>query len=246
MDALGDATRRGIFEGLREGPRAVGELAAGLPVSRPAVSQHLRILKEAGLVHNRKVGTRQLYEVDVNGLDEVREWLDGFWTDALIRFKEAAEQKARKNMSDVATIAPVTKSIQVGATVEDAFRVFTTEMGSWWPTESYSIAERKVDRVVFEEREDGEVYEVSIDGAKSHWATVIAWEPPTRVVISWEVNPDNPATEIEVRFTATDGGTQVALEHRRWERLGAAGPDTRNGYDNGWNEVLGRYGATFD
>lgn len=97
MDALGDPTRRSIFERLRNGPRAVGELAADLPVSRPAVSQHLRVLKEAGLVHDRKVGTRRLYEVDVDGLGELRDWLDEFWNEALDRFKEAAEQRGRKS-----------------------------------------------------------------------------------------------------------------------------------------------------
>ena len=91
MDALGDPTRRRIFEGLRAGPRAVVEVAAGLPVSRPAVSQHLRVLKEAGLVRSRKVGTRQLYEIDTDGLDEVRNWVDNFWNEALDRFTQVAE-----------------------------------------------------------------------------------------------------------------------------------------------------------
>ena len=95
MDALGDPTRRRIFEGLRTGPKAVVELAAGLPVSRPAVSQHLRVLKQAGLVRNRKVGTRQLYEIDTDGLGAVRDWVDNFWTEALDRFTQAAESKRR-------------------------------------------------------------------------------------------------------------------------------------------------------
>jgi len=95
LDALGDPTRRRVFEGLRAGPKAVVELADGLPVSRPAVSQHLRVLKDAGLVRNRKVGTRQLYEIDPDGLSEVRGWVDNFWTDALARFTRAAESERR-------------------------------------------------------------------------------------------------------------------------------------------------------
>src|SRR5204862_4552470 len=91
MDALGDRTRRAIFEQLREGPRAVGEIAAQLPVSRPAVSQHLRVLKEAGLVTERQDGTRRLYRVDPNGLAGLRAYLDGFWEEALASFKAAAE-----------------------------------------------------------------------------------------------------------------------------------------------------------
>ncbi|HXH33332.1 MAG TPA: metalloregulator ArsR/SmtB family transcription factor [Plantibacter sp.] len=82
-DALGDWTRRQVLEGLRAGPRSVGELAADLPVSRPAVSQHLRILKEAGLVLDRKAGTRRYYEVDRRGIAELRDWLDDFWGEAL-------------------------------------------------------------------------------------------------------------------------------------------------------------------
>jgi DNA-binding transcriptional ArsR family regulator len=96
MDALGDGTRRLILERLRGGPRAVGELAAELPVSRPAVSQHLRILKEAGLVTERRNGTRRLYRVDTDGLAEVRDYLESFWTDVLAAFEAAAEAEAEK------------------------------------------------------------------------------------------------------------------------------------------------------
>lgn len=93
LQALGDPTRRAVLEELRTGPRAVGEIAARLPVSRPAVSQHLRVLKEAGLVTERQNGTRRLYRVDPNGLAELREYLDGFWDEALAHFKAAAERE---------------------------------------------------------------------------------------------------------------------------------------------------------
>ena len=78
LDALGDPTRRQVFELLRGGPRSVGELAAGLPVSRPAVSQHLRVLEEAGLVSHWREGTRHVYELDRAGVAELRSWVDGF------------------------------------------------------------------------------------------------------------------------------------------------------------------------
>ena len=96
MDALGDGTRRQILERLRRGPMAVGQLAAGLPVSRPAVSQHLRVLKEAGLVTERRNGTRRLYRVDGDGLAEVRDYFESFWTDVLAAFEAAAEAEADK------------------------------------------------------------------------------------------------------------------------------------------------------
>ena len=95
MDALGDPTRRAIFEQLRRGPRAVGEIASELPVSRPAVSQHLRVLKDAGLVTERREGTRRLYRLDPDGLGELRDYFDGFWTEALAGFKAAAEDERR-------------------------------------------------------------------------------------------------------------------------------------------------------
>ena len=93
ITALADPTRRSIFERLRRGPRAVGELAAGLPVSRPAVSQHLRVLKEAGLVSERRDGTRRLYRIEPEGLEELREYFERFWDEALEAFKEAAERE---------------------------------------------------------------------------------------------------------------------------------------------------------
>jgi DNA-binding transcriptional ArsR family regulator len=93
LDALGDATRRQVFELLRSGPRSVGELAAALPVSRPAVSQHLRVLEDARLVTHSKSGTRHLYELDSAGVGVLRAWVDGFWNEALARFKAAAETK---------------------------------------------------------------------------------------------------------------------------------------------------------
>jgi DNA-binding transcriptional ArsR family regulator len=93
LQALGDPTRRLVLEQLRDGPRAVGEIAAELPVSRPAVSQHLRVLREAGLVTERQNGTRRLYRVDPDGLAELREYLEGFWEEALASFKAAAERE---------------------------------------------------------------------------------------------------------------------------------------------------------
>jgi DNA-binding transcriptional ArsR family regulator len=87
LQCLSDPTRRVVFEKLRSGPQAVGVLAHGLPVSRPAVSQHLKALKAAGLVNDRAEGTRRVYYIDPQGLGELRRWLDQFWDDALTSFK---------------------------------------------------------------------------------------------------------------------------------------------------------------
>jgi DNA-binding transcriptional ArsR family regulator len=92
MSALGDPTRRAIFELLADGPRPVGEIARDLPVTRPAVSQHLKVLKEAGLVTDRQIGTRRLYQLNPEGVGALRAYLDRFWNRALTAFKAAAEQ----------------------------------------------------------------------------------------------------------------------------------------------------------
>lgn len=90
--ALSDSTRRAVFERLRSGPQAVGELAQGMPVSRPAVSQHLKVLKAAGLVTDRAEGTRRVYQIDPHGLGQLRAWLDQFWDVALAAFAAEAER----------------------------------------------------------------------------------------------------------------------------------------------------------
>ena len=92
LAVLADPTRRRVFERLRHGPRAVNVIAAGLPVSRPAVSQHLKVLKSAGLVEERNEGVRRIYSLRREGLLDLREWLDGFWDDALEAFKLEAER----------------------------------------------------------------------------------------------------------------------------------------------------------
>ena len=100
ISALADPTRRAVFERLKEGPRPVGEIASGLPVTRPAVSQHLKILKDAGLVADRSVGTRRIYYIDPKGLGAMRAWLDQFWEASLDAFKLAAEAEAKKTKKE--------------------------------------------------------------------------------------------------------------------------------------------------
>lgn len=98
--ALGDATRRAIFERLADRPRAVGELAAEFPVSRPAVSQHLKVLKDAGLVIDRIAGTRRIYQLNPDGVGELRAQLDRFWSQALTTFRDVAENPAEQSAEE--------------------------------------------------------------------------------------------------------------------------------------------------
>ena len=97
--ALGDATRRAIFESLARGPKSVGELAAELPVSRPAVSQHLRVLKDAGLVTDRADGTRRIYQIRANGVQAIHAYLDQMWSQAMSAFQAEAERISRSQLT---------------------------------------------------------------------------------------------------------------------------------------------------
>lgn len=98
LDALGDPTRRAVLKRLRGGGRSVGEIAQGMKVTRPAVSQHLQVLKAARLVTVHAVGTRRVYAIDASGIRTLRDWFDGFWNETLIAFKEAAEREAAKQI----------------------------------------------------------------------------------------------------------------------------------------------------
>lgn len=143
-------------------------------------------------------------------------------------------------MSDAVAIEVVRKTVTVDCAVEEAFRVFTEDIGSWWPTDTHALQRGEVRKLVFEAHAGGEVYEVAGDGVKGHWATVVALEPPNRLVLAWEVNPERLGTEVEVRFTPEGASTRVDLEHRGWENL-AEGADLRTEYQTGWDHVLGRY-----
>jgi uncharacterized protein YndB with AHSA1/START domain len=136
----------------------------------------------------------------------------------------------------------VRKSVVVSLSPEQAFELFTFRKIDWWPYESHAASGKKPAEVVWEPRVGGRIYDRLGGGRENQWATVLAWEPPRRVVIEWDVNPDNPVTELEVRFTPEGEGTRVDLEHRGWERYGEGdAQETFGRYDAGWEFVLGCY-----
>ncbi len=144
-------------------------------------------------------------------------------------------------MNDALVIEVVRKTVTVDCSVEEAFRIFTTDALSWWPVESHSI-HQTVSEIVFEAREGGDVYEVSSSGERGHWATVLEWDPPNRLLLGWNIRKaDADGTEVEVRFLEDGVGTRVELEHRGWERLVESAEETRESYDSGWEFVLGKY-----
>ena len=145
-------------------------------------------------------------------------------------------------MSESLVLEAVRKTVTVDCVVEEAFRVFTADAISWWPIDSHSIHGEAVKEIVFEGREGGEVYELTAAGEKGHWARVIAWEPPTRIVLAWNILEREAAPpEVEIRFVPEGESTRVELEHRGWEAIADEAAAKRDSYDTGWGHVLGVY-----
>ena len=134
---------------------------------------------------------------------------------------------------------PVRKTITVKCAPTRAFAVFTEGMSTWWPLATHSLSTTRAAGCGIEPRAGGNVYEVRDDGERISWGWVVAWEPPTRLVLKWHPGHDrSEAQEVELRFTSIDGGTRVDLEHRGWEALGAAAAGARDSYENGWEGVF--------
>lgn len=228
--ALGDHIRRQIIARLARGPASVGELAATLPVGRPAVSMHLRVLRDAGLVSARAEGTRRLYQLEPDALAALRDYLDWYWTQALETFKQHVEAEGEEEMEEL----KVSKSIVVDASPARAFALFV-DQERWWPVKTHHLAEPAGERAVLEPFVGGRWYEVSADGGETDWGRVLAFEPPHRILLSWQMSADwtyEPdaarSSEIEVRFEAEGRDrTRVVYEHRHLERYGDRGEQMR-------------------
>lgn len=253
---LGDRTRRSIFERLAERPQTVGELATGLPVSRPAVSQHLKVLKEAGLVLDHPVGNRRIYRVNPSGMAALRAQLDRFWTRTLAAYKHSAEHDDEDDvMTTKEELASVRRQIVVEVSLEQAFTTFTERFGDFKPPE-HNILGAELAETVFEPRVGGHIYDRAVDGRECRWARVLAYEPPHRVVFSWDLDPhwqiepnQDRTSEVEVRFVAeTAQRTRVELEHRDLDRHGEGwqGITHAVGSDGGWPLYLRRYARLLD
>lgn len=249
--ALADPTRRTIFERLIEHPSAVNDLARDLPVSRPAVSQHLKVLRDAGLVVDRRAGKQRVYQVDPDGLAALRAELDRFWTRTLATYKTVVEQQTGEDPMNFAVAdTTVQASIVVEAPVSQAFKVFTEDFGSFKPPE-HNMLRVEIAETVFERRAGGFLYDRGVDGSVCRWARVLAYEPPDRLLLSWYISPNwqieqDPAktSEWEVRFIAeTPQRTRVEIEHRHLDRHGEGWQGVRDGVaaDQGWPLYLQRF-----
>jgi hypothetical protein len=143
-------------------------------------------------------------------------------------------------MSTTEALAAINKTITVDASQETAFETFTRQIASWWPR-SHTVFEEGVADIVFDERVGGRIFERSAEGEEADWADVLTWEPHSRFVVRWRVNPKRGPTELDVRFTPEGDGTRVDLEHRGWDD-----PEGRANYGPGWDYVLGHYIESFE
>jgi DNA-binding transcriptional ArsR family regulator/uncharacterized protein YndB with AHSA1/START domain len=233
--AFGDRTRRRIVGRLACGPASVGELAASLPVGRPAVSMHLRVLRDAGLVSARAEGTRRLYQLKPDTLAALRDYLDWYWGQALETFKQHVEAEGEQQMEQE---LKVSKSIVVDAPPARSFELFI-DQERWWPVETHHLAEPAGERAVLEPFVGGRWYERAHDGSETDWGRVLVFEPPHRILLSWHMSSDwtyepNPAlaSEIEVTFVAEGcNRTRLVYEHRHLERYAKQAEQMRTALD---------------
>jgi DNA-binding transcriptional ArsR family regulator/uncharacterized protein YndB with AHSA1/START domain len=247
LDALGDRTRRQILDRLAHGAGSVGQLAEGLPVGRPAVSMHLRVLRDAGLVTARAEGTRRVYQLEPDALAGLRDYLDWFWTQALEIFKQHVEAEGVKPMERELKL---TKSIVVDVPPSRAFALFL-DQERWWPVATHHIAEPAGETALLEPYVGGRWYERSRDGSETDWGRVLAFDPPHRILLTFQVSPEwqyepDPAraSEIEVSFLAESGNrTRIVFEHRHLERYGSQAERMHSVLDgeNGDKAVLRAY-----
>ena len=150
-------------------------------------------------------------------------------------------------MEQASTVTPIKKGVTVSCSPERAFEVFTTHFGEWGPIHVYSLGREKTEKAIFEEWEGGRIYEVIEGGVEAHWGRVIAWEPPARVELEWQTNPEAPGpTYVTVTFTPEGSGARVDLEHRGWEIYGDQASAARAEYDEGWPITLDLFADAAD
>jgi len=137
------------------------------------------------------------------------------------------------------TLPPIERSISVSWKPEDAFRRFTTDFGTWWPSATHSIGGKRVKRVVVETQVGGRIYEELTDGRRFQWGKILAWDPPRHVRFSWHPSrEESTAQDVDLHFVAEGSGTRLTLRSSGWERWGKGAERARRGYGFGWATVL--------
>jgi DNA-binding transcriptional ArsR family regulator len=242
LEALGVETRRHIYRMLLEGPRSVQDLADELPVSRPAVSQHLKVLVGAGLARSSTQGTRHIYSVDPAGMSRLRSWTESMWADAIDRFEELAMDKEREMLAEEVRVEPIVKTRHLSLDPEAAFELFTEKIAEWWPLATHSVGGEKAVSVRIEARVGGSIIETTDDGDEHEWGQVTSWEQGKRLEFTWHPGMTaDRATQVEVRFREVGAGSEMLLIHTGWELRGEDAGEVRATYVTGWDLVLAGY-----
>ncbi|HSR51466.1 MAG TPA: SRPBCC family protein [Acidobacteriota bacterium] len=149
-------------------------------------------------------------------------------------------QSEVKSEADVnKQVRPVRKTIEVDCPRDQAFEIFTARISDWWPLATYSISQERAASCGFEPRVGGKVYEVRDDGQRFEWGTLLAWDAPRRIAMTWHPGyEEDKAQKVEVQFHQLGSRTRVELVHSGWEVLGEKAEESRNSYEGGWEEVL--------
>jgi DNA-binding transcriptional ArsR family regulator len=226
FDALGDPNRRAIVELLRTGDRSVSELADALPISRPAVSRHLRLLKQAGLVADRAEGTRRLYRLDDEGIAAVRAYLEHVWGKP--RPGAGSSPRTQANGQDGTPLDRADRADRDRVRGRLLARARLRHLGEQdlaVVARSHSMSSAPGLVVTFESRAGGRIYERTPDGTEHDWGEVLAWEPPRRLAYLWHLGTDHGrATEVDISFaggagasaTSAAGAASSPTTGRRW------------------------------
>jgi len=240
FEALADANRRAIVHQLRDGPLAVSEIAAGFCISRPAISQHLKVLTDAGLTAMETCGTRNLYRLSPDGIAALHAYTKELWDDALSAFETHIETTGG---SSAMPLDIIEKTIVVPLSPKDAFETFTKDLARWWPLQSHSLSagEKRLPKdVKIEEKKGGQIIETLPDGSTAAWARITEFEPGAHLALDWHVGRDEAdATQVSLRFLPHPEGCEVRLTHGGWDALGAEATTTQASYTTGWDAVLG-------
>ena len=192
FEALGDPNRRAIVELLGSGGRSVGEVADALPISRPAVSRHLRLLKEAGLVVEEPQGTRRIYRLHDQGVEAVEQLPDpGVGRRRHPLPADGREHRATAHAGGGRFVStdPLRLSFDIGCPTDHAFDVWTTRLSSWWP-KGHSASGDPDTVVTLEPRLGGRIFERTPDGTEIDWGGITAWNPPHRLGYLWHIGRD--------------------------------------------------------
>ncbi|MGC2191965.1 MAG: SRPBCC domain-containing protein [Candidatus Dormiibacterota bacterium] len=249
IEALTDPGRREVLEQLGEGPRTAAQLATELAAPVPVLTEWLQTLLGAGLVAEDRTSELPTYQVNSKGVEELRDYLERI---ANLPSAEISGVPVGRNGRQPAVSEAhflVRRELRLHRNQEQAFRRFTEGMGDWWPLGRCHFGATPAVTIVMEPKAGGRWYERGDGGSESPWGETLVFEPSSRVVLSWRVDPDwnyDPAirTEIEVNFIAQGpSDCLIRLEHRSLEQMGSDAARLQETFDSedGWSDLLRRF-----